>query len=265
MEFLRLVRRRSFLSEAIYIVLNIAFAVAIAIVLKTTESLVFAIALVLISKWRVLAVRSRYWLANIQANLVDVIVSLSVVLALYSVELANIADFKKWVLFGILTLFYVGWLLLLKPRSTRRAMVAQAAVALFAGTAVLYSVSYAWPVSIVVAIMWIIGYGTARHTLSAYDEDRLLTLTLMWSVALAELGWVAYHWTVGYAVPGTTDLYIPQIAIIVLCVGFIALKVYDSFFHFQKIRTQDVLLPALFGISVIIVLLTVFGGLGTSI
>ena len=265
MEFLRLVRRRSFLSEVIYIVLNIAFAVAIAVVLRTTESLFFAFALVLISKWRVLAVRSRYWLANIQANLVDVIVSASVVLSLYAVQLSSMTDGRKWIIFGILTALYIAWLLVLKPRSTRRAMVGQAAVALFAGTAVLYSVSFNWVASAVVLVMWVIGYATARHVLSAYDEDRLLTLTLMWAIVLAEIGWVAYHWTVGYAIPGTVNLFVPQVAIIVLCIGFIAHKIYDSFFHYQKIRSQDVVLPILFGVSVIAILLTLFGGLGTVI
>jgi hypothetical protein len=265
MEFLKLVRRRSFLSEVIYVVLNIAFAVAIALVLRSTESLLAAFALVAISKWRVLAVRSRYWLANIQANLVDVIVSVSVVLSLYAVQLASMTDFKKWILFGLLTLLYIAWLLIVKPRSTRRAMVLQAAVALFAGTAVLYSVSYNWVATAVVLVMWVIGFATARHVLSAYDEDRLLPLSLMWAVVMAEIGWVAYHWTVGYTVPGATDLFIPQVAIIVLLVGFIALKIYDSFFHYQKIRSQDVVLPILFSVSVIAVLLTVFGGLGTVI
>lgn len=265
MEFLKLVRRRSFVSEVLFVVLNVAFAVAIAIVLRTTESLLFAIALVLISKWRVLAVRMRYWLANIQANLVDVIVSVSVVFSLYAIELTSMGDATKWLLFGVVTLLYIGWLVLLKPRSTRRAMIAQAAIALFMGTSALFSFSYNWPVWLVVVLMWVIGYGVARHVLSSYDEDRLLTLSLVWAVIMAEIGFVAYHWTVGYALPWVSGLYVPQIAIMVLCLGFIALKAYDSFFHYQKIRTQDVLLPILFSLSVIIVLVVFFGHLGTVI
>lgn len=265
MEFLKLVRRRSFLSELIFIVLNVVFAVAIVLVLRTTGSLIFAIILVLISKWRVLAVRSRFWLANIQANLVDVIVSISVVLFLYSVELTTMAEPSKWLVASLIGVAYIAWLTLLKPRANRRAMIAQAGVALFLGTSALFSFSYDWPASVVVLAMWVIGYATARHVLSSYDEDRLLTLSLIWGLILAEIGWVGYHWTIGYALPWVTGLYVPQMSIIVLCLGFVAVKVYDSFFHYQKIRSQDVTLPLIFSIAVVVVLLVFFSGLGTSI
>ena len=265
MELLKLVRRRSFLSEVLYIGLNVVFAIAIAVVMLTTGSIAFAIALVLVSKWRVLAVRTRYWLANVQANLVDFIASLSVVFMLYSVVIADMSDTRKLILTGVLTALYIAWLLVLKPRSTRRAMAAQAAVALFFGVSALYTFSYSWPVSVVVIFMWLIGYAVARHVLSAYDEDRLTLLSLIWGLVIAEIGWVAYHWTVGYALPGLPGLYVPQAAIIILCAGFVALKIYDSFFHHQKIRAQDVLLPVLFSVSVIAVLLVFFGSLGTAI
>jgi hypothetical protein len=267
MEFLRLVRRRSFLSEVIYIGLNVAFAIAVLIVMKTTASIWLAIALVLVSKWRVLAVRSRFWFANIQANLVDVIVGLSVVGYLNAVVTStSLTSMQQWAFLIIVTLAYIVWLVLIKPRSSRRFVVAQAAVALFAGTSILFSISYDWPVSLVVIVMWLIGYATARHVLTTYDEEtHLLPLSLVWGVTLAEIGWVAYHWTVGYRIPTTTTLFLPQIALIVLLVGFVAFKAYDSFYHHQKIRTTDVLLPILFTASVIFVLAIFFNGIGTSI
>jgi hypothetical protein len=265
MEFLKLVRRRSFLSEVVYIGLNVLFAITLVVVIRTTESIPLAIGLVLLSKWRVLAVRTRFWLANIQTNLVDLIVSVSVVLYLYSITTASIEDMKKVLLLGLVTLLYIGWLVYLKPRSKRAYIVAQAGVALFAGVGVLFTISYAWPASVVVLVMWLIGYGTARHVLSAYEETHLLALSLVWGTVLAEIGWVAYHWTIAYNVPFTSRLMVPQVAIMVVCVGFVAYKAYDSFFHNQKIRTNDVLLPILFTISVIGVLLFFFNGLGTVI
>jgi hypothetical protein len=266
MEFLRLVRRRSFLSEVIYIGLNVAFAVALLIVMKTTASIWLAIALVLVSKWRVLAVRSRYWFANIQANLVDVIVGLSIVGYLYAVVTSTtITSTQQWAFLIIVTLAYIVWLVLIKPRSTRRFVTVQAGVALFAGTSILFSISYDWPVSLVVIAMWLIGYATARHVLTSYEETHLLPISLAWGTVLAEIGWVAYHWTVGYRVPTTTGLYLPQAAIIVLLLGFIVIRAYDSFHHYQKIRTVDVLLPTLFSVSVVFVLTVLFNSIGTSI
>ena len=266
MEFLKLVRRRSFLSEVVYTVLNIAFAVALVVVIRYTESIPLALGLVLISKWRVLAVRARYWFVNIRSNLVDIIVSVSVVLHLYTINGLNIADSSKFLLLGLATLLYILWLLFLKPRSKRSYVAAQAGVATLLGVSALYTISFAWPASVVVIGMWLIGYAAASHILNTYDDEtHPLFLSLAWSVVMAELGWVAYHWTVAYSLPLVTNLLIPQIAIITVLLGFVAHKAYDSFYHHQKIRTTDIILPLLFTLSVIAVLVFVFNRVGTAI
>lgn len=61
MEFLKAAKRRTLLSELTYVALNIGLAVAILVVVLVIESPLPAIALVLLSKWRILAVRPRYW------------------------------------------------------------------------------------------------------------------------------------------------------------------------------------------------------------
>lgn len=265
MEFLKLVRRRSFLSEVVYTVLNVALAIALTVVIIYTESILLAISLVLISKWRVLAVRARYWFVNIRSNLVDFIVSISVVLHLYTINAANINSFHKFTLLGIVTLLYILWLLILKPRSKRSSVAAQASVAIVLGVSALYTVSFNWPVSIVVAGMWLIGYAAASHVLHTYDDEtHPLFLSLAWGLVMAEIGWVAYHWTIAYSLPFVASLLIPQVAIVIALLGFVAYKSYDSFSHHQKIRTSDIILPLLFTLSVIIVLVLVFNRVGTA-
>jgi hypothetical protein len=266
MEFLKLVRRRSFLSEVVYTILNIAFAIALVVVIRYTESIPLALGLVLISKWRVLAVRVRYWFVNIRSNLVDIIVSVSVVLHLYTIDTANIEDYKKLILLGIATALYVVWLLIIKPRSKRSYVAAQAGIAIILGTAALYTISFSWPASVVVIGMWLIGYSTANHILNTYDDEtHPLFLSLAWSTVFAEIGWVAYHWTIAYSLPVVTSLLVPQVAIIALLLGFVAYKAYDSFYHHQKIRTSDIVLPLLFTLSVITILVFVFNRVGTAI
>ena len=266
MEFLKLVRRRSFLSEVVYTVLNIAFAVALVVVIWFTGSIPLALGLVLISKWRVLAVRTRYWFANIRSNLVDIIVSVSVVLHLYAINESNLSDFRQLVLMGIVTLLYIVWLLVIKPRSKRSFVAAQAGIAIFLGTSALFAISFNWPASVVVAGMWLIGYSAANHVLNTYDDETHgLFLSLAWSLVFAEIGWIAYHWTIAYSLPVVTSLLVPQVAIIVSLVGFVAHKAYDSFYHHQKIRTADIILPLLFTLSVIAVLVFVFNRVGTAI
>ena len=266
MEFLKLVRRRSFLSEVVYMVLNIAFAVALVVVIRYTESIPLALGLVLISKWRVLAVRARYWFVNVRSNLVDLIVSVSVVLHLYAIDTSTLSDFRQLVLMGIVTLLYIVWLLVIKPRSKRSYVALQAGIAIFLGTAALFTISFSWPVSLVVVGMWLIGYSAANHILNTYDDEtHVLFLSLAWSLVFAQLGWVAYHWTIAYSLPVVTSLLVPQIAIIALLVGFIAHKAYNSFYHHQKIRTADIILPLLFTLSVIAVLVIVFNRVGTAL
>lgn len=246
MEFLKIVRRRSFVSEVIYTAMNIALALAVVLVIKATGSPWPAIGLVFLSKWRVLAVRPRYWFANVQANLVDLIVSISLVVFLDATYLSTAATLQKLVILVGLTTLYIGWLLFLKPRSKRSYVVSQAGVALFAGVAALYTLSYDWPVFVVVLLMWLIGYATARHVLASYDETHISFLSLLWGFVMAEFGWLVYHWTVSYG--------FPRVALVILCIGFVLQKSYDSFYHHQTIRRNDIILPLVFAISIIIIL-----------
>ncbi len=266
MEFLKLVRKRSFLSELIYTALNVALAVAILLVVWYTESIWLAIALVVLSKWRVFAVRPRYWWANLRSNTVDFIVSVSVVIHIYTVNDAPLAETTKLLLLATLVLAYIAWLLFVKPRSKRSFVVVQAGTALFLGISALFVVSYNWPVSLVVVGAWLIGYSAVRHALSAYDDETHgLFISLAMGVFVAEVAWVAYHWAIAYPLPVFTSLMVPQAALIVTLVSFLLHKAYDSFYHHAKIRTTDILLPLLFVVSVLVVLLLVFNRVGTAI
>ena len=265
MELLKLVRRRSFLSEVVYTVLNVALAVTLVLVMYFTGSVWLGILIVLLGKWRILAVRPRYWYANFLSNLVDIIVSISFVFILLSVSAAGLENASELAVYGIATILYIVWLLWVKPRSKRLFVVAQAGTAVFLGTWALFTVSYNWPVSLVVIGMWVIGYSAARHMLSSYNnETHSLLLGLIWGFVFAQIGWVSYHWAIAYGLPFVPEVLVPQVAIIVSLLGFLAYKVYDSFYHHQKIRTNDILLPLLLTLSVIVVLILVFNRVGTA-
>ncbi len=266
MEFLKLVRKRSFLSELIYTVLNIALAVGVFLIVRYTEAIWFAILLVLISKWRVFAVRPRFWWANLRSNMVDFIVSISIVIHMYTVNGAAMGETTKLLLLIGLTLGYIGWLLYIKPRSKRSFMAIQAGLAVFLGVSALFTISYNWPVSIVVLGTWLIGYSAARHVLSTFDDEtHALFLGLAWGLVTAEISWVAYHWAIAYPLPIVPSLMLPQAALVITLISFLAYKTYDSFYHHAKVRMSDVLLPLLFTLSVLLVLLVVFNRVGTAI
>lgn len=266
MDFLKTVKkRRSFLSELVYVVLNIGLAVALMVIVRTTNSLLPAFALVLLSKWRILAVRPRFWVANIQANMVSIIVSISFVVLLYNVNLVNTGDIKGIIAQLILTALYIGWLLFLKPKSKRKYVVLQAGVALFLGITAIYTMSYSWIATPVVLLVWLVGYVTARHVLNTYDEDYGLLLSLSWGLILAEIGWLAYHWTIAYRLPIINNMLLPQVSIVMLCLGFLATKSYDSYFHHEKVRISDIIMPLIFTVAIIAVLMLAFNGISTGI
>jgi len=256
MEFLKSSKRRSLLSELVYIILNIALAVAVLLVVRAIESPLPAFGLVLLSKWRVLAVRPRYWFANIQANMVDIIVSLSIVVLLYaaSAELA---------LQLFITALYIGWLLFIKPRSKRVFVAIQAGAAVFLGVTAMLSGTYDWIASSVVVMMWIVGYSSARHVLGSYDDVHMSFYSLVWGLVFAEIGWLVYHWTFAYTLPGAADIKLSQASFILLAFSFLAERAYASYSRHGAVRSNDVVLPALLSVSVIVILLVFFNTLGT--
>ncbi len=256
MEFLKLSKKRSVLSEVIYVALNILLALAVLAVVWAVESPWAALALVLLSKWRILAVRPRYWFANVQANLVDITVSVSVVILLYAASGAVITQCA-------ITVLYIVWLLFIKPRSARMFITIQAGTAVFLGVTALALVSYNWNILFVVAIMWLIGYSTARHLLASYDEAHLSFYSLIWGFVMAEFGWLAYHWTFAYTLPAVGDIKLVQGAIIALALSFLAERVYASYEKHGEVRNSDILLPSLFSVSVILVLIIIFNRVNT--
>lgn len=248
-------RRRSWVSETVYVALNVALAVGVLLLVMFFETPLAAFVLVLLSKWRLVAVRPRFWFANIQANLVDIMVGLSAVTLIWQAE-------GSYVIQVILAVLFAAWLLILKPRSRRRAMSWQAGIALFVSVTALYSVGYQWPSVVTVLGMWVIGYAVARHVLSTYDEEKDMTLlSLLWGFVLAELGWLAYHWTIAYApFEAVTAIKVPQIAIIAIALGYITSLMYDQYQHEGKIRFRRIRWHVIFTAGLVCMLLIFFNG-----
>lgn len=251
MDLLKSHKRRSRLSDVLYVTLNIALAIALLVIVHFGQSPWLAIAVVLLSKWRALAVKPRFWFANIVANMVDIIVGVSTVALLYAAngELAPQL---------LITALYIGWLLFIKPKSKKRMVTIQAGIAVFVGVTALATVSYSWDSFFVVLLMWLIGYSATRHVLSNYDEPMTGIYSLIIGGMFAELGWISYHWMFAYALPGAGLIKLPQVAIIITLAGYAAERAYASYYQHGKVRSQDVLLPIILMIAITLVLLLFF-------
>lgn len=244
-------RRRSHITEFAYAALNAALAIIILLVVLSTQSLWLPILLVLLSKWRVLAVRPRFWKANILANLVDIIVGLSFVVTIFY------ASGALWFQVGM-TLAYIVWLLFIKPRSKRAFVTTQALVAVFLGVNALSTLAYALDPFFFVVGMFIIGFASFRHVLMHYDDSLTTYISLIGGLFMAELGWFGYHWLFAYSMPGAGAIKIAQLAIIATLLGFLSERIYEVQRRKGEVHAQDIMLPIIFTVLLVVILLLFF-------
>lgn len=245
MDLIKSVAKRSQLSDVVYILLNLALACGVLLLTIAFQPPYLAYALVLLSKWRVFAVRARYWWANLQTNTVDVLVGASVVTLIWQASGTLLVQ-------TFIALLYAAWLLILKPRSKRIYMIWQAGVAQFLAIMALFSIAHVLDSAVVVAVCYAIGYVCARHVMGAYDDQNLAMLSMIWGFFIAELGWLSYHWTTAYSL--TTTLLLPQASIIAALFGFVALRCYDALVRDVPLW-RSVKAPVLFSFAVMAILL----------
>ncbi len=266
MELVKLVTsRRSRWSDILYVALNVGYALLLFFLISPEVDLPWlALVLVILSKWRVVAVRPRFWFANIQANFGDFMVGLSV-WALMILAAPN----SQWVA-AMLALFYAAWLIIIKPHSSQRWVLIQAAIGQFIAFTALFSFAHQFEIGqilkdstlVTVLLAWIVAYMSARHALSAFrNEDERAFLSLVWGVVVAELAWLLHHWTVAhpiYKLPGIPDgklVMIPQIAIIVTLLGYAAIKVYEQLHYVEdKRQAKDTKWAIIFVLTALLIL-----------
>ena len=224
MELLKTIKRKSLVSNFLYIALNVLFPFLILLTIRLTGSLLAAVILVILSKWRVFAVRPHYWLANIITNSVDTIVSIGFVIILYSIP--EVAP-QTLIIQIVLTIIYIVWLLFVKPKSSLLFVRLQAEIAIFVGASALFMVSYEWPAFVVVAIIWIMGYLAAYHVISNYDDKYLVLISLIYAFFFSEFGWLFYCWANGYGPVIINNFYLSQSSILMLLASVVMFRFYD--------------------------------------
>ncbi|HUP26455.1 MAG TPA: hypothetical protein VM124_02290, partial [Candidatus Limnocylindrales bacterium] len=151
-----------------------------------------AVAVVLITKWRMFAVRPRFWPAIIRANAVDIIVGLSTVIIMTRTHSGSLQLF--W------ALLYMVWQVAIKPGRNVFKISLQALIGQTYGLMALF---LAWPgASIVVLVVgvWAICYLAARHFLTAFDEPYISLYSHTWGYFAAAIAWLCAHWLLFYIV-----------------------------------------------------------------
>lgn len=149
-----------------------------------------AAAIILLSKWRMFAVKPRHWPANFRANAVDIIVGLSALIFMAHTDSQ---------LFQLLwAVGYGAWLLALKPLSSTFGVSLQALISQALGLTALF---IAWgdaPVYVLVVGAWLICYSASRHFFASFEEGMTRFLSGVWAYFAAAMVWVLSHWLIFY-------------------------------------------------------------------
>lgn len=219
MELLKTGIRRTKVGELAYIGINAALPLVLLLLVLDFGSAWPALALVLLSKWRVFALRPRFWWINIKANFVDFLVGVSYVGMLY---FSN----DNLPVMLLLAVGYGVWLLYVKPKSDHSSVMLQAGIAQFVALIVLFNLSVVVNEFFIILGCFGIGYIVARHVVGNYEEDRGEFIAYVWGLVLSQLGWLLYRWTITYDV--RLPFKIPQIALLALVISMAAAKLYAA-------------------------------------
>ena len=173
--------------------------VLLLILVRAELPLQLGLALILLSKWRMFAVKPRYWLANIRANAVDLIAGISFLLFMSNSHLFTSTDaVGAWQV--IWAAAYGVWLIFIKPGAGVLYVSLQAAIAQATGLMALFLVWSDAPIFALVGMSWFICYASARHFFTSFDESLTNFLSYVWGYFAAALVWILSHWLLFYGI-----------------------------------------------------------------
>lgn len=179
-----------------------------------------ALAIVILSKWRIFAMRPRFWPAILRANGVDIMVGVSAVMLMQLSLDRPLVQLLWAVLYGL-------WLLFIKPGSSIFMVSAQAFIGQIAALMALYLMWADGPLYGLVLLTAIICYLSARHFFDSFDEPYSRMLAYLWAYFAAGLVWVLGHWLLFYGV-------VAQPVIVLTTLGY-GLAVLYYFDHHEKL------------------------------
>ena len=199
-----------------------------------------ALSMIVLSKWRMFAVRPRFWPANIRANAVDLMVGLSIVLFMSHSGGALLQ--LAW------AALYAVWLIVVKPASGLMMTSVQALIGQLCGLMALYLVWASGPLYGLTLATGLICFLAARHFLDSFDEPYARMLAYFWAYFGAALAWLLSHWLLFYNV-------VAQPTLLLSTVGYGLAVLYYLDHHdrlSQSVRRQFIFIM----IAIVLVVLT---------
>lgn len=176
-------------SELLHIGL-VAIVPALVLIFVRIDFAQIALAIILLSKWRMFAVRPRFWPAIVRANSVDIIVGVAAVIFMQHSHALSLQ-----LMYMVL---YELWLLLLKPASGIVLVSAQAFIGQLVGLSAIFVAWGGAPLAWLVFAAALVCYLSARHFFDSFDEPYSKMLAYLWGYFSGGLLWVLGHWLLFY-------------------------------------------------------------------
>ncbi len=217
-------------------------------VLVRIDFTVLAALVIVMSKWRMFAVKPRFWPANIRANSVDILVGLATLV--FMTETSS----QMWQLGW--TFLYILWLTVIKPSSKVPMVAIQALIGLLWGLGALFLIGDDGPAIYLVAATGLICYLAAHHFFDAFEEAYTRLLSYTWAFFGSALVWVLSHWLVYY--PATGVISQPMLLLLTIGYGLAAIYYLDHTDRLSKtLRNQFIFI--MIGITAIILIFSDWG------
>lgn len=251
-DFLIVRKSRNLASSVIHILLNITLAIIASSITIISDNLFLGFIPILASKWRIFAVRPRFWSINLRSNLVDLIVGFSFVILNYSSGLdLNFAHFA-------FTALYILWLTVLKPKSSESAIIAQSLISVVVGSASAIIILPLEHSIYLVFVCAFLGYSATRHFLSQKTDQKNSYLPLLSALLFAEITWISHLWLISYHFK-LLHLIIPQLSLILLLFSISFGSILKSILEREKeVKIKDFIKPFLFGLILSLILILFF-------
>lgn len=248
-------KSRNIASSMIHVFLNILLGIGTVLITVLSGSPLIGILLVLVSKWRTFAVRSRYFSLSLKANLVDIIVGISVVLlAYFGGATFLVSDI-------ILMIFYPIWLLIIKPLSSETATLIQSLIAVFLGMSAAVVMTSGLNSIWLVLVSFLVGYAASRHVLTQSNDRDFTLTTLVCGLIFAEIAWLSSTWSIVYTYEnfGLSGVIIPQLSIILTIFAFIYNYARQAMIKYQDdFRFVHIAGPIAFGLILVGIIIVFF-------
>src|SRR5579859_5445946 len=215
-------------SRLAHIGLNILLAFSV-FVLVRIDFIQLALAIILLSKWRMFVVRPRFWPANIRANAIDITVGVSLWLFMIHTSSAGVQ-----LLYAAL---YASWLVFIKPASSALLVSVQALIGLLFGLTALFVGLGDGALYWLMLISGLICYLAARHFFDSFDEPYTRLLSYLWAYFGAALVWVLGRWLLFYGF-----LAQPTLLLVAIGYGLAALYYLDHNDRLSKVVRSEIMI-----------------------